>query len=66
MADLNLTKDEAFAVANHIDMTLFDAIRTDTEIDSLQWLINMVHAYEKLCDFSGYVGLTDGRDAVAE
>ena len=54
-----LTKDEAFAVANLIDFALFERIRNDTDIDSMEWLINVVHAYEKLCTYSGYIGLTD-------
>lgn len=54
-----LTTDEAFAVANHIDTTLFDSVRNDTEIDSMTWLRNIVHAYEKLCQYSGYTGLTE-------
>lgn len=54
-----LTPNEAYAVANHIDTTLFDSIRNDTEIDSMAWLRNIVHAYEKLCQYSGYVGMTE-------
>ena len=56
---LDLTRDEAFSLAEHIDKTLLDEIRNDTDIDSMEWLRNMVHAYEKLCVFSGYVGLTE-------
>lgn len=56
---IDLTKDEAVAIANHIDMTLIQSIRDDTDIDSLGWLINMIHGYEKLCKFGGYQGLTD-------
>lgn len=59
MTELNLTKEEAYSIANHIDMTLIQSIRDDTDIDSMQWLRNMVHGYEKLCEYSGYVGLTD-------
>ena len=55
-----LTVSEAYAVADLIATTIFDEIRNDTEIDSLEWLINIVHAYEKLKERSGYVGLTDG------
>lgn len=55
----DLTKDEAFAVAHFIDMNLFDAIRNNTDIDSLEWLRNVVHAYEKCCKDSGYIALTD-------
>ncbi len=56
---MNLTKDEAYAVANFIDSGLIDMIRNDTDIDSVGWLINMATAYQKLCAFSGYHGLTD-------
>ena len=54
-----LTKDEAYAVANFIDTWLFQAIRDDADIDSMTWLRNLIHAYEKMCKDSGYVGLTD-------
>ncbi len=54
-----LTPNEAYAVANLIDMTLINSIRDDTDIDSMTWLRNVIHAYEKLCQYSGYVGLTE-------
>lgn len=54
-----LTKGEAYAVAEFIDMNLFDAIRNDTDWDSVQNLRNLIHAYEKCCETSGYVGLTE-------
>lgn len=60
---VTLTKDEAYAVAAHIDGTLFDSIRNDTDIDSMQWLRNIIHAYEKLCKGGGYVGLTEEQEA---
>ena len=56
---LELTKEEAFSIAEHIDKTLIDSIRDDTDIDSMQWLRNIVHGYEKLCSYSGYVGYTE-------
>ncbi len=56
---LDLTKDEAFAIAEFIDATLLQHIRTDPDVDSMLWLRGMVHGYEKLCQFSGYVGLTE-------
>ena len=56
---MELTKNEAFAIAQHIDFTLIDTIRTDTDIDSMTWLRNIIHAYEKLCEYSGYVGVTE-------
>ena len=54
-----LTKVEAYFVANFIDTWLFQAIRDDADIDNMPWLLNLVHAYEKMCKDSGYVGLTD-------
>lgn len=59
----DLTKDEAYAVCDMIDTSLIDMIRNDTDIDSIKWLASIIHAFEKLSAFSGYVGLTypDGR-----
>lgn len=59
MKNIELTKDEAYAVADFIAMNLIEAIRDNEDFDSLYWLKNMIHAYEKLCAISGYVGLTD-------
>lgn len=50
----DLTKEEAYAIADHISITLIDSIRAYTDINSLPWLCNIIHAYEKLCAFSGY------------
>lgn len=58
---IELTKNEAYAVAEFIDGNIFDAIRNDIEWDSFQNLRNLVHAYEKCCKVSGYVGLADVR-----
>lgn len=54
-----LSRDEAYAVAEFIDYNIFDVIRNDTEWDSFQNLRNLIHAYEKCCEISGFVGLTD-------
>lgn len=62
MSDLitiELTKNEAYSVAEFIDCNLFTAIRNDLDWDSFQALRNIVHAYEKCCALSGFVGLTD-------
>lgn len=56
---INLTNGEAYSLAEFIDMQLLNYIREDTDIDSLQWLRNVVHAYEKLCEYSGYNGVTE-------
>ncbi len=54
-----LTQDECYAVAELINVNLFDIIRNDTDIDSMRWLRNVVRAYEKLCRRSGYRGATE-------
>ena len=51
---MELTKDEAYAVAELIDMNLITMIREDDGIDSMLWLRRIVHAFEKLCRYSGY------------
>ena len=56
---IDLTKKECYALADFIDCALYERIRDDTDIDSLEWLKSIVHAYEKLCEASGYVGLTE-------
>ena len=62
MSKTELTKGEAYAVAEFIDMNIFTAIRSDEEWDSFQNLRNLCHAYEKCCAFSGYVGVTDSAE----
>ena len=54
-----LTQDEAYAVAEFIDCNIFDAIREDDDWDSFQALRNLIHAYEKCCAVSGFIGLSD-------
>ena len=56
---MELTRQEASAVAEFIDIHIFPAIREDTEWDSFQNLRNLIHGYEKLCEISGYKGVTD-------
>ena len=57
-----LTKAEASAVASYIDLTLFPTIRDNPDIDNVQWLRNLIHGYEKLCAYSGFVGATENRE----
>lgn len=61
--NLDLTKDEAYSLADFVAMNIFTVIRDDVDIDSVQWLRNVVHAYEKLCAYSGYVGMTEQSEA---
>lgn len=64
--ECSLKKDEAYAVAEFIDGNLYDYIRNDEEIDSMQWLRNVLHAYEKMCVASGYVGTTESEDSYVD
>lgn len=56
---MELTKNEAYAIAEFIDMNIFDAIRNDTDWDNFKNLINLVHVYEKCCELSGYDCVSD-------
>ena len=49
-------------MAEFIDCNLFDYIRNDTDVDSMGWLRNVLHAYEKMCKVSGFVGLTENAE----
>lgn len=60
--ECSLTKDEAYAVAEFIDGNLYNYIRSDEEIDSMQWLRSVLHAYEKMCAAGGYVGTTESEN----
>ena len=54
----DLTKDEAYAVAEFIDTSLLTYIREDEDIDSMLWLRNIVLAFEKLREYGKYAPLT--------
>lgn len=54
-----LTEKEAYSLAEFIDYNLLQTLRNDHDIDSLQWLRNIIHAYDKLSKYSDYEGLTD-------
>ena len=47
MAEITLTKDEAISLADFLEIHLIDDIRNDTDIDSLEWLANMISIYKK-------------------
>lgn len=58
----DLTVDEAYAIAAFISIYLIKVIKNDTGIDSMKWLRGIIHGYEKLCKFSGYVGYTEDEE----
>lgn len=45
---VQITKDEAASLADFIEGYLLDHIREDIYIDSMQWLSNIVHVYDKV------------------
>ena len=54
-----LTKDEAKNVAEFIGDWLIESIRSNPDIDNINWIKNMISAYDKLKEYSGFVGLYD-------
>ena len=54
MTELKLTKGEAYAVADFINLNLIETIRNDTDIDSMLWLRRVIHAYDKLEKYGDY------------
>lgn len=44
---VELTRDEAIGLVDFLDITLFDAIRNDPDIDGMGWLCNMMMVYKK-------------------
>lgn len=45
---IDLTKSQCENLADFIQYNIFHEIRVDTEIDNMDWLIDMVDAYKKL------------------
>lgn len=56
-----LTKGEAAAIANFIDVNLIQTIK-DADFVTMLFLRNIIHGYEKLCAYSGFVGATENRE----
>ena len=49
---IEITKDEAESLAdlidmNIFDMNIFDIIRNDADVDSIEWLENIMAVYKK-------------------
>ena len=45
---IELTESQFKNVADFIEMYIFGAIREDTDIDNIEWLLDMCKAYEVL------------------
>ena len=48
LINVKLTKSQCMNVAEFIEMHLYDAIRSDVDIDSIGWLEDMVGAMRTL------------------
>lgn len=46
--DIPFTIDECKNLADHIELTLFETIRNDPDIDNIEWLVTIMSAYTKL------------------
>lgn len=44
---IEITKDEAESLADLIEMNIFDIIRNDADVDSIEWLENIMAVYKK-------------------
>ena len=44
---IEITKDEAESLVDFIEMNIFDIIRNDPDIDSIEWLENIMAIYKK-------------------
>lgn len=42
------TEGEVIGLIDFLECNIFDAIRNDTDIDSIVWLCNMTNVYKKL------------------
>lgn len=44
---IEITKDEAESLVDLIEMNIFDIIRSDLDIDSIEWLCSIASVYRK-------------------
>lgn len=58
--DIPFTLDECKNLAEHIELTLFETIRNDPEIDNIEWLVCMISAYTKLIKAAEKLKETEG------
>ena len=45
---IDLTESQRKNLCDFIEVNIFEYIRNDTEIDNINWLIDMMKAYQKL------------------
>lgn len=44
---IEITKDEAESLVDFIETNIFDNIRSDEDVDSIEWLCNIMSVYKK-------------------
>ena len=54
--NITITPSEAVSLADFIQLNLIDVIRNDVEIDSIEWIYNLINVYKKC---SGDIPCTD-------
>lgn len=47
MKMIEITKSEAESLMDFIETSIFDSIRDDVNIDSIEWLCNIMSVYKK-------------------
>ena len=45
---IDLTESQCENLCDFIEFNIFDYIRNDTDIDNINWLIDMMETYQKL------------------
>lgn len=60
--DILFTLDECKNLADHIELTLFETIRNDPEIDNIEWLVSIMSAYTKLVNAAEILKLGDEQE----
>ena len=45
---IDLTESQCKNLCDFIEVNIFEYIRNDTEIDNINWLIDMMETYQKL------------------
>ena len=45
---VDLTESQCGNLCEFIEFNIFECIRNDTDIDNIDWLVDMIEAYQKL------------------
>ena len=60
MAEIELTKSQIDNLMEFFEFEFIESIRNNTEVDNINYLVDMCDIYKKLADASERVGDTDG------